>query len=38
LAKSWMIGGSIPGIGWEFFSMPPRPDWLWNPPSLLPNE
>jgi hypothetical protein len=27
--------GSI--TGWEFFSLPPRPDWIWNPPSLLSN-
>jgi hypothetical protein len=27
----WMIGGSIPGVGWEFFSSPPRPDRLWGP-------
>jgi hypothetical protein len=25
----WMIGGSIPGRGCEFFSPPPRPDRLW---------
>jgi len=23
--------------GWEFFSSTPRPDWLWDPPSLLSN-
>jgi hypothetical protein len=32
-----MIGGSSPGRGWEFFSSPPRPDRLWDPPSLLSN-
>jgi hypothetical protein len=36
-ATGWMIGGSSPGSGWEFFSSPPRPDRLWGPPSLLPN-
>jgi hypothetical protein len=32
----WTIGiwGSISG-GWEFFSSPPRPEWLWSSPSLL---
>jgi hypothetical protein len=34
-ATSWMIGGSRPGRGWEFFSSPSRPDRLWSPPSLL---
>jgi len=33
----WMIGGSSPGKGWEFFSSPPRPDRLWDPLSLLSN-
>jgi hypothetical protein len=28
-ATGWIIGGSIPGRGWEFFSSPPRPDRLW---------
>jgi len=32
-----MIGGSSPGIGWEFFFSPPRPDRLWSSPSLLSN-
>jgi len=27
----WMIGGSIPGRGWEFFSSPPCQDRLWGP-------
>jgi hypothetical protein len=27
---SWFYG-SIPGGGWEFFSSPPRPEWLWGP-------
>jgi hypothetical protein len=25
-AVGWMIGGSSPGRGWEFFSSPLRPD------------
>jgi len=33
----WMIGGSCPGRGWEFFSSPPLPDRLWGPPSFLSN-
>jgi hypothetical protein len=28
--------GSIPGMT-RCFSSPQRPDWLWGPPSLLPN-
>jgi hypothetical protein len=28
--------GSISSGGWEFFSSPPRLDWLWDPPSLNP--
>jgi hypothetical protein len=36
-AKGWMVEISSPGRGWEFFSSPPRPDWLWSPPSLLYN-
>jgi hypothetical protein len=36
-AKGWMIGGSSPGRGWEFFSTPSRPDWFWGPSSLLSN-
>jgi hypothetical protein len=36
-ATGWMIWSSSPGRGWEFFSSPPRPDWLWEPPSLLSN-
>jgi hypothetical protein len=31
----WIIGGSGPGRGWEFSSSPPRPDRLWDQPSLL---
>jgi hypothetical protein len=31
----WVIGGSSPGRGLEFFSSPRRPDRLWGPPSLL---
>jgi hypothetical protein len=27
--------GFKPRQGWEFFSSPPRPDWFWDPPSLL---
>jgi hypothetical protein len=34
----WMIGGSSPGGGWEFFSSSPRPERLWGPPSLLSNR
>jgi hypothetical protein len=30
-------GGSNPDRDWEFFSSPPRPDRLWDPPSLLSN-
>jgi hypothetical protein len=29
---SWMIGGSNPDRGWEFFSSPQRRDRLWGPP------
>jgi hypothetical protein len=32
-ATGWMIGGSSPGGDWEFFSSPPCPDRLWDPPS-----
>jgi hypothetical protein len=32
-----MIGGSIPGRGWEFFSSAPPVDRLWGSPSLLSN-
>jgi hypothetical protein len=32
----WMIGGSSPGRGWEFFSLPPRPDRLWGHPDTYP--
>jgi hypothetical protein len=27
----WTIGGSSLGRGWEFYSLPPRPDRLWVP-------
>jgi hypothetical protein len=36
-ATGWMIGGSIPGRGREFFSSPPPPERLWIPSSLLSN-
>jgi len=26
---------SISSGGWEFFSSPPCPEWLWGPPNLL---
>jgi hypothetical protein len=32
-----MIGGWIPGGGWEIFSSPPRPDRFSGPRSLLSN-
>jgi hypothetical protein len=32
-----MIGGSKSGMGWKFFSSPPRPDRFWGPPSSLSN-
>jgi len=32
-----VIGGSIAGGGWEFFSSTPRPHRLWDPPNLLSN-
>jgi len=31
------MGLNIPGKGGEFFSLPPRLDRLWGPPSLLSN-
>jgi len=31
------FGNSITGGGWEFFSSPQRPDWLWSPTSFLLN-
>jgi len=32
----WLDNGdSSPSRGWEFFSSPPCPEWLWSPPSLL---
>jgi len=34
-ATCWMIDGSSPGRGWEFFSSPPWPDRLWGPSRLL---
>jgi hypothetical protein len=33
----WVIGGSSPGRGWEFFFSSLRPDRLWSPPSLVSN-
>jgi len=30
-----VIGASIPGGGWEFFSSPPCPERLWGPSNLL---
>jgi hypothetical protein len=36
-AMGWMIGGTRHGRGWEFFSSPPCPHWLWDLPSLLSN-
>jgi hypothetical protein len=32
-----MIGGLSPDRGWEFFSSPLRPIWLWGPLILLSN-
>jgi hypothetical protein len=32
-----MIRASSPGRGWEVFSSPPCPDWLWGPPRPLSN-
>jgi len=37
ITLGWMIGGSSPGTGWEFFSLPPRTDRLWGPLTLLSN-
>jgi len=37
VVTGWMIGGSRPGRGWEFFSSPPRPYRLWGLSSLLSN-
>jgi hypothetical protein len=34
-ATDWMIERSSPSRGWEFFSLPPHPDGLWGPPSVL---
>jgi hypothetical protein len=36
-ATGCMIWGSRSGRGWTFFSSPPRPDRLWDLPSLLSN-
>jgi len=32
-----MIRSLSPGRGWEFFSSPLYPDWLYGPPILLSN-
>jgi hypothetical protein len=32
---SWVISGSSPDRGWEFFSSPQHPDWLLGLPSLF---
>jgi hypothetical protein len=37
LLVSTLPYSSIPGRGKRFFSIPQRPDRLWDPPSLLPN-
>jgi hypothetical protein len=34
---SWGFRDLIHSKGWEFFSYPSHPDWLWGPPSLLSN-
>jgi hypothetical protein len=39
----WAMGWTIGVLrfdsqrGWEFFSLPPRQEWLWGPPSLISN-
>jgi hypothetical protein len=37
--RAWLLprwsGGSSPGRGWEFFSLPPRTNWLWGQPRRL---
>jgi hypothetical protein len=35
-ATGWIIAGSSPRKGWEFFSLPPRSDQLWGPPASYP--
>jgi hypothetical protein len=35
IRNRWMNVGSSPGRDWEFFSLPPCPNQLWCPPSLL---
>jgi hypothetical protein len=41
--QCWAMGWTIGVLGfdsrweWEFFSLPPRPERLWGPPSLLSN-
>jgi len=39
ILTGWTIGvlGFDSHGDWEFFSSPPRPEWLWVPPSLLSN-
>jgi hypothetical protein len=34
-AADWMIEGSSPGGGWDYFYSPPRPDRFWCPPGFL---
>jgi hypothetical protein len=36
-STGWIIGGSSPGMGWEFFATLLRPERLWGLPSLLSN-
>jgi hypothetical protein len=35
-AMESMVGGSIPGRGWEFFASPPYPDRFWAHPASYP--
>jgi len=36
----WTTGVQFLVWAWKgfFFSLPPQPDWLWSPPSLLSNK
>jgi len=36
-AVGWMMEGSSPGRGWEFFSSPPHLNRLWSSLSFLYN-